>query len=298
MEIRHLKYFIAIADTGSFSEASRRCCLSQSAISQQIKSLEDELDVRLFERSPHRVVLTESGEMLLPMARKVVDDAERCRERMQDVKGLLCGELTIGLTYTLESYVRQAMAKFMRLYPNVKLNIRYKNIAELISMLREGEVDMAFSVIVDGETGWVDSEPITEFKLCAVMRDTHPLSNAAELSFDDLKNQSFILPEISMSDDNAVYHYLCKDAKNLNVRATINDSCALLQLLKYTNCVSVLSEKSVQNIEELRAVPIKEMSKPFVMYVHFLKNAYRKRSSTVFLDLLREVIAKNKMLNF
>lgn len=296
MEIRQLKYFLAIADTGSFSEASRRCCLSQSAISQQIKVLEDELGTRLFERTSHRIALTESGEVMLPMARKIIDAAAECKERVADVSSLLTGELTIGLTPSLESYVRWAMLRFMKLYPRVRLNVKYKTIPELINLMRAGQMDMAFSIIVEDDVSWVESEPVMEMRLCAIMRSTHPLSKRSSLSFKDLRQQSIVLPEEAVMNDKAMANFLCSEAAGLNVKAFINDACAILQLIKYNNCISILTERSAQNIDELCAVPIDELDEPKVFYAHFLKGAYRKRSATVFLDMLRQVIKEEEVL--
>lgn len=297
MEIRQLKYFIAIAENGSFSEASRRCNLSQSAISQQIKALEDELDTRLLERSAHHVTLTESGEHLLPLARQVVEDAQRCSERMADVKGMLCGDLRIGLTYTMEPYVRKTVVRFMKLHPQVRLHIHYATIAELIPLLRGGKLDMAFSIRVKGEDDWVDSIQVSQVEMCAVMRKTHPLASREVLSFEELRLQHFILPEPAVADSNPVHRYLSQHAEGLRVRATINDVCALLQLLKYTNCISVLSRRMVQNIDELCAIPIRELSHPIPMYIHYLQGAYRKRSSQVFQEMLQQIIAQDTLLS-
>lgn len=294
MEIRQLKYFIAIADTGSFSEASRKCCLSQSAVSQQLKVLEDELGTRLLERTSHRIALTEAGQLLLPMARHIVESANECKERVADVSGLLAGELIIGLTPSLESFARWAMIRFMKLYPHVRLHLMYEPIPELIRLLRSGSVDVAFSMLVDGEHDWVDSLPVTEMRLCAVMRDTHPLSRRSSLSLADLEHQQLVLPEEGMQDRNAIERYLCQEGAGIRVRAVVNDISALLQLLRYTNCVSILSERSVQNVRELCAVPIQELQEPKVFYAHFLKGAYRKRSATVFLDIVKQIISEEK----
>lgn len=290
MEIRQLKYFVTIADSGSFSEASRRCFLSQSAISQQIKVLEEELNTSLFVRTPHKVTLTESGEILLPIAQRVLDSVEDCKERMADVNNIMCGELTIGLNTSLEPYVRKAVARFMKIHPKVHLNLRYLTIPDMIRLLRGGELDMAFSIHVDGEEDWVVGEPIIKLRMCAIMRDTHPLACKQEISFTDLKNQSMILPEKGSSSMNAIERYLVKSRVNLQVKATINDPCAILNMLKISNCICILSEHCVDGIDELRAVPIKELSEPLITYVYMLKNVYQKRSATAFINILKEQI--------
>lgn len=288
MELRQLKYFVVIAETGSFSEASRRCFLTQSAISQQIKNLEDELKTVLFVRSSHKVHLTESGEMLLPLARNVLARVDDCKDRMAEVNGMLCGDLSIGLTYSFEPYIRKAVALFIRKYPKVRLRLYYKTIPEMIKMLRAGELDMAFSIIVEGEEDWVVSEPVAKFRFCAIMRDTHPLANRELLTFQDLVRQPIILPEESWGAKNAIVRFLSKSATELDVRATINDPCAILNQLKISNCICILSEHSVDGVDELRAIPVQELSKPFTTYMHTLKNGYRKKAVDAFFSIFKE----------
>lgn len=290
MEIRQLKYFVGIAECGSFSEASRRFFLSQSAISQQIKSLEDEFKTTLFVRTSHKVVLTESGQMLLPLARQVLHCVSECNDRMSDVNKLLCGELNIALTHSLESYVRKAMIRFMKIYPQVRLNVYYTNMPNMMQMLKSGQVDVAFSIHVDPNDDWVESTPVVDYRLCAVLRDTHPLADREELTFKDLERQNLLMPERAMRSHNAVEDYLSKEGERLQVRAVINDPHAIIELLKYSNGISILSEEVVYGIDELKAIPIRELSKPVTAYARMIKNGHRKRSLQEFMRILEEVI--------
>ena len=88
MELRQLKYFVNVAETKSFSEASRLLNITQSTLSQQIKQLENELGVVLFERSSHRVGLTDVGEVFLPEAKRTLHSADVCIDKMNDIRGL------------------------------------------------------------------------------------------------------------------------------------------------------------------------------------------------------------------
>lgn len=287
MELRQLKYFAVIAETGGFTEASRRCYLSQSAISQQIKNLEEELNTTLFVRTPHKVMLTESGEMLLPLARKILKSVDDCNVLMNDIHGMLCGELSIGLTASFEPYIRKAVVQFIRKYPKVHLHLYYKTIPELITMLRASELDMAFSIKVRGEEDWVDSVAIAKYRLCAIMRKTHPLADRDILTLKALAAQPLILPEEPLGDKSAIAHILEKSATELSIRATINDSCAILNQLKISNCISILSENSIDGMDELCAIPILEFLDPFTSYVHTQKNAYRKKAVDAFLKEIK-----------
>lgn len=287
MELRQLKYFDAIATCGSFSEASRRCFISQSAISQQIRLLEEELKTELFTRTSHRVALTESGEAMLPLVRKVLEGVDACQQRVGEFNGMLSGELSVGLTYSLEPLLRKTVMAFLRTYPHVRLNIHYKTIPELITLLRNGQLDMAFGIRVRGEEERFDSVSVCEYRLCAVMRREHPLAGRQQLTFDDLKHQKLILPEQGIRGNNAVERFLSDEADVLQVRAVINDPCAIMNLLRQTNCVSILTDQMAEGDAGLCAVPIAELSQSFVYYCHFQKGVYRKRAATAFLKLLQ-----------
>lgn len=289
MEIRQLKYFVGVAESGSFSEASRRFYLSQSAISQQIKALEDEIGTALFVRSSHHLSLTESGQMLLPLARRVMQDVNLCQEQMADLQDMLCGELTIGLTFSLEPYVRPTIVRFLKSFPKVRLNLFYKSIPELRSMLRRHEVDMTFSVEhPEDQDEIINAEPVMEYKLCAILRDTHPLASHDILNFSDLSLQNFVLPEAGIRDRNAVELYLHKHTGDVNVRAIINEPNSLLNIVGSTNYVTILSERIVVGREGLCAVEIEELSAPVTAYAQTLRGTYQKRSARTFLNMLRE----------
>lgn len=297
MEIRQLKYFVGVAEASSISEASRRFYLSQSAISQQIKALEEELCTTLFIRSSHHLALTESGEMLLPLARQVVSDVNACQQRMADLNDMLCGELTIGLTFSLEPYVRPTVVRFLKAFPKVRLNILYKTIPELREMLCRSECDLIFSIASYAEIDeLISSEPIMKYKLSAIMRDTHPLASHTTLNFDDMALQNFVLPEAGIRDRNAVEVYLHSAARSVNVRAVINDPNALLNLVHSTNYISILSEHAIAGREGLCAVDIEELSNPVVVYAHTLNGVYQKRAAHMFINLLKEQYKNENIL--
>lgn len=290
MEIRQLKYFVGVAEAGSISEASRRFYLSQSAISQQIKALEDELATTLFIRTSHHLSLTESGEMLLPLARQVVRSVNDCAERMADLNDMLCGDLTVGLTFSLEPYVRPAVVRFLKAFPKVRLNVFYKSIPELRNMLFAHQVDMVLSVDRGDTTDdTIVAEPVLDYKLCAIMRDTHPLASRPVLTFQEMALQHFVLPEVGIRDRNAVESYLHAETGRVDVRAIVNDPNALLNLVHSTNYISILSEAVINGRQGLCAVPVEELSAPVTTYVQTLRSAYMKRSAQTFVQMLREM---------
>lgn len=296
MDIRQLQCFVGIAETGHFSDASKLLFVTQSAVSQQIKSLEEELGTQLFDRQTHCVVLTESGQELLPLAKKVLRGVEECRDRISDLKGLLCGTLSIGLTYSLEPYIREAMLVFMSRYPKVKINVYYKSLSDLLKMLKDNEIDIMFSMMPSEPHEFAVSVPLTEYRLAAIMRKTHPLAKKPVLHFSDFMPHKLILPEKGLRDRNAIESFIHAETGELNVVSLINDVNAIMNILQESNYISILSEHTIKNNPLLCSIPISELSKPIPIYAHFNNTILRKHSADVFVDILlqtRSLFVKN-----
>lgn len=288
MDIRQLKYFISVAETSSFSEASRLCFLSQSAISQQIKAMEEELGAVLFVRDTRGVALTDTGRELLPLAREAVKSFSACNERVAELRGLVGGELNLGLTHAMEPYIRRTMVEMMRRHPKVRMNVFYKSTSELRQMLLAHELDLAFTINTAEPGLGIESEPLLSYCIYAVMSATHPLASRTELSLADLRSQGFVLPERSTTALATLESYLNTDLSQFRVRAYINSPNAVLNLLQDTQLVSLLSEGSVDSRSSLVAKPITDLTRPIQCYVHRLQAVCQKRSAQVFMEILHE----------
>lgn len=288
MELRQLKYFVGIADTGNFSDTSKLLFISQSALSQQIKSLEEELGTRLFTRSTHSVVLTESGQQLLPLARRVLHDVKDCEECISDLKGLLRGELSIGLTFSLEPFVRETMISFMKQYPHMQVNAYYRNLPDLLQRIRNHEIDVMLSMMPTSAHDFLSSTPLLRYRIGAVMRQSHPLAKRPSISFKDLQPHPLILPERGIRERNAIESYIHTSTGTLHIRSLVNDVNAIINILQQANYVSILAEHTICSHPSLCFVPIEELSEPIQVYAHTHREAAPKHSIEVFLQMLRQ----------
>jgi DNA-binding transcriptional LysR family regulator len=147
MELRHLEHFVAVAEERSFTRASRRVHLVQSALSVSIRALERELGTRLFDRTTHQVELTDTGLAFLPEARRTLAAAERARDAVAAVKGVIRGTLRIGLMQSLTVVdVASLLARFHLLHPGVEIRPRpaLGGSAALADEVRRGQLDVAF----------------------------------------------------------------------------------------------------------------------------------------------------------
>ncbi len=288
MELRQLKYFVMVAKTLNFSEASRRLFITQGTLSQQIRQLEDELGSQLFDRDSHSVCLTEAGEELLPLAEQTLDAANNCRVRMNDLRGALSGTLNIGVTHSFSELLTGTVRKFLKAHPGVKLNIYNKTASELIEMLREKSVDLilAFKTIKHYED--IEMEMLFNTKLCVVMRKGHPLADQKRISLDDLDKQGIVLPGSGLQARKIFERFVGIDTRRLDVRVELNDPEMIMDLVQGTNLVSLVSSLAAYYREGLVAIPLEEGSHVMIGCVQWLKEGYRKKSAEVLIEMLRD----------
>lgn len=296
MELRQLKYFLGVAKALNFSEAARKLCITQSTLSQQVRQLEDELGCPLFLRDSHSVVLTEEGCALLPLAERTVQDADECRTLVLDLQKMVTGELRIGLTSSFSVLFTDTMRAFLKQYPGVKLHVFYKTAGELVEMLRHHEVD--FFLAFRSAQAQPDVETITlfEYPLSVIMRKEHPLADRTSLSFQDLKLQGVALPGTGMQARKAFDRFINVNTSDLNVRVELNDPNIILDLLQTTNLVSILSSQTVRYRPGLKAVPLEGVKRTMQGGIHMLIGERHKRSTDVFIRMLRESNAIRQMM--
>ncbi len=144
MDLRQLRYFVAIAEHTSFRAAAEELCLAQPALSQQMRRLEGELGIKLFDRSTRPVRLTDAGTYLLPRARTILANVERTGVELRDFAAEPRGRLTVGsMQYLTNLELPGILADFSRRHPQVDLGLRVGNSGQLCDALTLGNLDVA-----------------------------------------------------------------------------------------------------------------------------------------------------------
>ena len=196
MELRHLKYFVAVAEWKGFSHAARRLYVSQSAISEQISDLENEIGVQLLQRSRRQVTLTDAGKVFLEEAKKVLSAADHAIESAQrsirgQVGNLRIGFFTNGIGVFFSSLIRE----FRRGHPDVKLSLFEMSAKLQMEALVNNEIDIAFTRELDPPFASVlTSELLFEEPLVAVLPRDHSLAGRP-VKLSDLAMEQFVLIE-------------------------------------------------------------------------------------------------------
>lgn len=291
MELRQLKYFVKVAELLSFSKAAKELYITQSTLSQQIKQLEDELDMALFFRNNHKVTLTEAGETFLEGAKKTLAEADDNKAKIMDLALGHRGVLNIGVTYSFGSILTETVLAFKKEFPDVQLNICYRNVMELMELVSDGELDFALSFRSSEKYESVESHILFDNKLCIVVREDHPLTRKSIVRLSDLEDFEVILPSIGLQARNAFDTIIAERNLNLKVAIEANEVNTILNLLRKSNYITVLSETVVLEHSGLVTVEIDDAECSMEGCLHFCANRYRKRSTEEFIRLLSETKA-------
>src|SRR5688572_24345988 len=193
MTLTELKYIVAVARERHFGKAAEACFVSQPTLSVAIKKLEDELEVKLFERSAGEVTVTPLGEQIVQQAQSVLDQAASIKEIAKRGKDPLAGPLKLGVIYTIGPYllpdlVRQNIART----PQMPLMLQENFTAKLLDMLRAGEIDCAIMAEPFPDAGLAIAQLYDE-PFMAALPTHHALAQRESVTSDELKNETMLL---------------------------------------------------------------------------------------------------------
>lgn len=195
VELRHLEYFVAVAEERNFTRAATRLNIVQSAVSAAIKSLERELGSPLLDRTSKRVALTDAGLALLPKARTTLDAARDAREAVEEVRGGLRGTLRIG-TMTSVSLIDipALLGRYHRRYPGVDLHLATAPAGSrmLADAIAERVYDLAFVSIPGPTPAGVALRELATDRLALVVAADHPLAGRDQVPMEELDGETFI----------------------------------------------------------------------------------------------------------
>ncbi|MCQ2269305.1 MAG: LysR substrate-binding domain-containing protein [Bacteroidaceae bacterium] len=288
MELRHLKYFAKVAELKNFSEAAKVLCVTQSTLSQQIKKLEDELNVTLLLRDSHHVRLTDVGEAVLPAILKTINEANSCMDLLHDVQDLSKGTLNVGSTLTFSPLLRDTVLSFNKHYPGIKLNLFCKSMEELMEMLVKDEIDVALSFKPTQSYDNVESKRLFDNQLCAVVSDSHPLASQNHIRLSDLERYQLALPSRGLQARNTFDAMIGNLNLDLNIIVEINEISILMDIVRNSRFITFLSDVTVRQQKGLVTLPIAQDGTNMEGCFHYLKGSYHKRATREFVRMICE----------
>lgn len=233
MEIHQLTYFVAVAETGSFSRAAERCNVAQPSLSQQIQKLEQELGEPLFDRLPRKVVLTDAGRMLLPRAINILSDLHDIKHTLNQNTDSGHGLLSVGFIPTIAPFVLPRVIKrFSQEFPNARLSVQEDLTEAIVRGLLDGKLDVGITSMPILHRLIRTQELLTEPLLVASSKDNDFISRAS-IHVKDLDK----FPFIALSE----MHCLGEQVQSFCHRQDLELKivCDTSQLTTVKNCVEI-----------------------------------------------------------
>ena len=192
LDIRHLRSLVAIADTGKLATAADRVHLSQSALSHQIRALEEHHGLPLFERTRQGLRFLPAGERLLQLARTVLTEVHAAERDLQRMNGQATGELRIALEcHTCFDWLMPVMHEFRQRWPGVEVDLVAGFHADPLALLKEGRADLVIGSRPKALRPW-HVLPLFRFEILAVVANDHPLRHKRHLSPRDFEGETLI----------------------------------------------------------------------------------------------------------
>ncbi|MFF2888362.1 LysR family transcriptional regulator [Paenibacillus sp. NPDC057967] len=296
MEIRQLEYFMAVAKELHFTRASEQLGVTQPTLSHQIKALEGEIGMPLFDRIGRRTSLTEVGHILFKHGNQIFQSLQSAKEELQELQTLRSGKLSIGvLPGELNRLVSTLLFAFHQKYPDIEVRMIGRD--DVVSGIVQNEMDMAITIVpVQDER--LEIVPLYEEELFLAVSDQHPLAGKVSVPLDCVKDESFIVfPK----------HYQCRmqiDAAFKLIDAPLRPIIetdvteSILSLVQANAGVSILSKTLLHMWKNDRIAMVKIENPPVRRSIGLIyhKEKYIGFAAQQFINLLRQTIVDHDLI--
>jgi len=253
MTLTQLKYMNAVAEFGNFTIAAEKCCVTQPTLSMQVQKLEEQLGVKIFNRSIKPIILTDIGEKIIIQAKKITEEASRMDDIVSTEKGFIGGEFKLGIIPTvMPTLLPMFLNIFTKKYPKVDLKIEELTTVSITKLIKEGHIDAGIAATPLG-TDTIIELPLYHEPFVAYIPNTSPLKSLDQIEIGDLNSSDILILEDGHCFRDHVLN-LCKvnsfssnrfDLKSGSFETLINlaDEGLGMTLLPYLNADSLSTEK-------------------------------------------------------
>lgn len=237
--------FLKVIEKGSFTKAADSLGYTQSAVSQMIQSLEEELSTTLISRSRKGIRLTSDGEQFLPYIKKVCYAHRELIEKSKEMQGLESGNIRIGTFSSVSSNWLPVLIKdFKKTYPSVHFQLQQGEYTSIIQYIKEGSVDFGF--VNPDAVSDLETIPLQLDEMLAVLPEEHPLAKKESVTLEELSNEAFILlDEGELSEPLEIFK---ENKLHPNVQYTIHDDYTIMAMIENGLGISILPELVLHRI--------------------------------------------------
>jgi LysR family transcriptional regulator, hydrogen peroxide-inducible genes activator len=281
MTIIQLEYLVAVDSFRHFAKAAEHCCVTQPTLSMQIQKLEEELGIKVFDRSKQPVVPTEIGQKVIAQARQTLKESLKIIEIVEEQKGSLSGELRLGIIPTLAPYLLPLFVNnFIQKYPSIHLKITELTTENLIQKLKNDAIDVGIAVTPLHDEALIE-DPIFYEEFVAFVSENESAYQKEYILSEDLDiNHLWLLEEghCFRSQMLKICELRKQSAQNRNFEYQVGSIETLRRMVEVSGGITILPELSVKNFNEKQCKSLRYFKKPapvrevsLITYRHFIK---------------------------
>ena len=283
LNIHQLNVFITAAETLNFTVTAKRLHLTQSSVSQIIKTLESQLDVELFNRKARTIKLTDAGNLLLPMAREIVEGSIRAAERMELMKKEVHGHIIVGCNTAPGKYVLPILlSKFNKEYPLVRFTCKVLPQDQTLTQLAGGDIHFAFTNTGDMNQGTTEIQLYLQEPLVLITPNGHAWTEIDQIEPEQLYEERFIMREPGSGTYRGVKSGLAEigiDIAKLNVFMEMGTSEAIALAVQQGLGVGFISHMIVRKICRDNVTIVKIRNLEIVQNIYFGRQTVQPATS-------------------
>lgn len=265
-EVRHLRYFLAVIEAGSFRQAARNLHVSQPTLSQQIQQLELQFEALLFERVNRRVRLTAAGEILREHAVAILGELSAAKSTIAQLDLMEGGQLRVGMVSTINiTAVPEAVSHFHQQYPKVGICVRALTMEQVEKELIAGQLDVGIGFLSSSrQQGRLETVPLFEERLVAVVPVVHPLAKRKKIALQTLLNEPLVLLCKGFYTRELIEESIAavgiQSGFQAKPRVEMNSIEGVLATVKHTGAITLLPDVALTwaNHPEVVLVPLME----------------------------------------
>lgn len=298
IELRHLRYFLAVAEESHFTRAASRLHVTQPTLSHQIRELEGQLDLTLFDRAGRRVKLTAAGETLLPHARRVMRELAAAQIALDELQGLRRGALRVGIMQTVNSCViPEIVARFGTSHPGIHLTCDEMAVADIEAELEAGRLDLGISFLPPAGKGLGGERLFTE-ELVAVVAVDHSLARRRQLRMRELAEHPMALLAPKYCTRQLIDRAMDEAGVRPQVKVEMNSVDSILSTIRRTQLVTLLPTLAIcQKEMGLRAIAVTEPTPHRAVGLIWVKEANQRAAAQAFARVTGKVLSERKLVD-
>ena len=291
IELRHLRYFLAVAESAHFTRAASRLHVTQPTLSHQIRQLEGQLNLPLFDRIGRKVRLTAAGELLLPHARRVLRELEDAGTALGELHGLKRGDLKVGIVQTVNACViPEIVARFSQAHPAIRLSCSELAVEEIEAGLEKGELDLGIGFLPPCRDSLGGEKLFTE-ELVAVVPDGHAFAKCAHLRVRELAAEPLVLLSAKYCTRQLIDRAFASAGVRPSVKVEMNSVESILSTVRQGQLASLLPSLALCKRDKgLKAIPLIEPKPHRSVGLLWLRDAQRRAAAEAFGRVTEQVL--------